>query len=359
MDKVQAINKKLERVYFNPAHPCGYGSYSTLRKFFNASVSDEAIKRFLRAQEVYTLHAPVRRRFQRDYVFATNIDDVWHMDLMDMQQYKKENNGMGFVLVLVDVLSKFAFAKCIKDKTAATVRSALESIFKGTDRRPQRLYCDKGLEFKNKTVKTYLRTMDVDIHFAENSDTKACCAERLIRTLKTRLWRYFTHVGNHRYVDVLHKIVDGYNKTYHRSIETTPQSVTEENFLSVWRKLYQSRNALKGTKPKLKRGDHVRVSKIKKQFTKGFEDNFSHEIFVVTRVLLKRPVMYEIEDLDGESVSGRFYERELVQVTPPDYFKVDKIIGERGVGVKKEYHVQWKGYPSKFNSWVRASDLKK
>lgn len=353
------MNKYIARIYFDEKHPAAFGSYTTLRRFLPKNISNVAIKNFLMEQETYTLHAPALKRFPRDYVFATNVDDQWHLDLADMQKYMSENRGTKFILIAVDVLSKYAFARCLKNKSATVVKTALENIITCSRRKPLSVYADKGLEFRNSTMNSFLRDQNIKIFFAENSDTKACVAERFIRTLKIRLWRYFTYTHSHAYVDVLQNIVNGYNNTYHRSIGTCPSEVTEHNIALVWRRLYSSKLALPGTKARLKVGDTVRVSKMKRAFTKGFEDNYSREIFVVKNVLLKRPVMYELEDLLGERITGRFYEKELQKVKLPEFHQVDKIIKTRGKGARKELYVQWKGYPEKFNSWIRANDLQK
>lgn len=352
------MNEEIGKIYYNASHPAGYGSYTTLRKYLPRKISNENIKSFLQSQDAYTLHAPARRTFKRDCVFSTNIDDYWHIDLADMTKYKLENNGFCFIFVAIDVLSKFAFAKCLKNKTALSVKNALGDIFQEQNRKPLKIYSDKGLEIKNRTVISFLKENDIEIYFAENSDTKACCAERFLRTIKTRLWRYFTYKGNHRYVDILPEIIESYNNTFHRSIGTSPSSVTEDNFLNVWRKLYKTTLPLKGTKQKFAIGDCVRLNKLKRHFAKGFENNYTDEIFQVTKVFLKRPIMYQVADLEGEIIKGRFYEMELQKINRPDVYKIDKILDTRGKGDTKELYVKWTSYPDKFNSWILAKDLK-
>lgn len=353
------MNKLISNIYFNAKHPAGFSSYNTLRKHVPKSISDREIKEFLQSQEAYTLHAPARKKFKRDVVYVTNIDENWHVDLADMQKFKRENDGASYILVAIDVLSKFAMVRVLKNKSAEVVKSALEDIISKTGRKPLTICVDKGLEFKNNIVKTFLKENDIGMYSTENADIKACVAERFIRTMKTKLWRYFTHSNSHRYVDILQDIIKGYNSTVHSSIGTAPDSVNEHNFLSAWKKLYQHQIPLAGPKPKLQVGDKVRISKTKKTFSKGYENNYSKEIFVVKNVLHRRPVMYEILDLQDEKIAGRFYESELQKVGLPDYHKIDKIIKTRGKGDSKELYVSWTGYPDKFNSWISANNLKK
>ena len=98
-------------------------------------------------------------------------------------------------------------------------------------------------------------------HFAtHNEETKASIVERFTRTLKTRMWRYFTKNQSVRYVDVLQAIMRSYNDTYHRSIGMVPSEVNSTNQETVWQRLYGHKSV--GT-PKFRVGDRVRISKTK------------------------------------------------------------------------------------------------
>jgi hypothetical protein len=322
-----------------------------------ATVTNEDIKSFLRSQESYTLHKSARKRFKRDKIFVTNIDDNWQMDLMDMKEFKKENNGKTYVLVVVDVLSKFVWCRALLNKTGVSVINAFKDILKTSGRKPVSITVDKGLEFSNKHMKKLLKQEDIKLFCTENSDIKASIAERTIRTLKQKLWRYFTHHSTFKYVDVLPALETSYNASYHRTIGKAPKEVTEKNFLDTWRRRYSTEVNMLPTKPLLQVGDQVRVSRNKKVFEKGYENNWSREVFKIKKVLHRRPIMYEIIDLNGEDITGRFYERELQKVLLPSLHKVEKILRMRTRGRKKEGLVKWAGYSSKFNSWVDIEDI--
>lgn len=134
---------------------------------------------------------------------------------------------------------------------------------------------------------------------------------------------------------------------------------------TLWRNLYfdgHSSNSNLKKLPKFKVGDYVRITKHKHTFQKGYESNWSDEIFIITSVILRSPwVVYTLKDLEDESITGTFYEKELQKVTisPTSEYKIDKIIRYRKSGVRKEALVKWKGYPNKFNSWVLLSTIKK
>ena len=351
--------QQIAKTYNNLKHPCGLGSYAKLRRHLNSKIKSEDIKKFLRTQDSYTLHYPSRKRFERDFVFVTNIDEQWQLDLADVGKYSKFNDGVCFLLCVIDVLSKFAWVRCLKNKKAETVMLAFKDILNCSKRSPMKCQFDKGREFLGQKFKGFLAEKYITWFNNENSEIKSCIVERFIRTLKEKIWRYFTHSNSTKFIHVLNDIVHSYNSSIHRSIGAAPCNINENNFMSAWDALYSNKLALPGQVAKLKVMDYVRISKLSNIFKKGFEGKWSEEIFQVVKVLNRRPIMYEICDLANEKIQGRFYEKELQQVALPEFHKVDKVLGKRGSGSKAEVLVSWKGYPSKFNSWVKASDFKK
>lgn len=350
---------EIKKIYFDTKHPAGFGSFTSLRKHLSNRITNEKIRKFLSSQDCYTLHAPAHRKFQRDIVYADNIDQCWHLDLAYIDKIQKDNDNTSYLLVAVDVLSKMAFVRPLVNKTSETCKQALQDIFFKSKRKPESIYVDMGGEWNSTIFKTFLIKNDVKLYFAKNTETKACIAERFIKTLKMKIARYLTYMNNNRYIDVLQNLVDSYNNSYNRSIAMKPKSVNEKNILHVYNQLYKGRLSFVKGKAKFSKGDHVRCSKLKRNFAKGHDNNYTDEIFIISKVYLKNPVMYQIEDLQGEKIQGRFYEKELLKVTPPEFYKIDKIIRRRGRGVSEELFVQWKGYPTSFNSWIKSQDIKK
>jgi hypothetical protein len=350
---------KLHDIYFNLRKPGGYGSYSTLRRYVSKSIKDIDIKNFLKAQECYTLHRDRKRKFQRDIVFTTNVDDLWMGDLMDMRNLKQWNRGTCYVLLLIDVFSKFVWLRPLKNKSSECVTQAFKDILTTCERKPISLQVDKGLEFCNVQLRNLLNDRAINMFSTENSDIKASVAERAIRTIKTKLWRYFTHNNTKQYIDVLQQLAANYNATYHTTLKCAPIDVSENNVLDIWRRTYSNKISDTRVIPKLKIHDHVRISREKDAFTKGFERKWSQEIFIVSRVLSRTPVMYEIRDQQDEKIQGRFYETELQHVYAPELFKIEKVLRMRTRGRIKEALVKWQGYSEKFNSWISAKELTK
>jgi hypothetical protein len=351
--------QKLRELYYNLENPAAYGSYTALRRNVSKSVQDVDIKNFLKAQQCYTLHKDRNLKFKRDIVFTTNVDDLWMADLMDMRKLKQWNQGVCYVLLVIDVLSKYVWLKCLKNKSAECVTKAFELVLNSSNRQPVSLQVDKGLEFCNSSLKKLFQARSIKMFSTENNDIKASVAERAIRTIKTKLWRYFTHNNTKMYTNILQELADNYNASYHTTLKCAPQDVTENNVLEIWRRSYSNKISDISVTPKFKCNEHVRISREKEIFKKGFERKWSQEIFIVSRVLSRQPVMYEIKDQLGEQIQGRFYEKELQAVHAPDLYNVEKILRMRTRGNVKEAFVKWEGYSDKFNSWIPARELAK
>ncbi|KAK3931265.1 Putative uncharacterized transposon-derived protein, partial [Frankliniella fusca] len=131
----------------------------------------------LRGEDAYTLHKPARRRFPRNVTYADNIDESWQTDLTDFQSLKKDNDGFSYILCVIDVFSKFAWAVPIKDKSGPSIIKGFQTIFKTTDRRPTRLFSDKGKEYINKTFQKFLKENNITYIHTHNPDIKCSIVE--------------------------------------------------------------------------------------------------------------------------------------------------------------------------------------
>ena len=226
-----------------------------------------------------------------------------------------------------------------------SVASALKTIFK--ERKPEKMWMDKGKEFYNKHVKD-----SIELYSTENEE-KSSVVERWIRTMKEKMWKYFSANSTNVYINALPGLVREYNNTRHSSIKMTPVKVSKkENELRVWRNLYPEHLEIHDIKPKFSVGNKVRISEKKKTFEKGYTTRWTEKIFTIVEVKLTSPVKYKIADLNGEEIKGTFYEPEL-QKTSQELFRIEKVI-KRG---KKKSLVKWKGYSDDFNSWVNNKDI--
>ena len=150
------------------------------------------------------------------------------MDLADMQSMQKFNDGYRYLLVCIDVFSKYAWVVPLKNKTGLSLVDAFKTIL-SSGRKPEKIITDQGTEFFNKHFKALLKDEDIELYNTYN-ETKASVVERLIRTLKTRMWRYFTAKKTMRYIDTLPDLVYSYNHTVHPSIKRIPVDVTKSKY---------------------------------------------------------------------------------------------------------------------------------
>ena len=297
------------------------------------------------------LHRPIRKHFAKRYVFVRNVDDIFGADLIDMQAISKQNKGFKYILMVEDIFSKYGWAVPLKTKTGVAVRDALKRIL--DHHVPKKLWVDAGREFFNKEVKGLLKKHDITMYSTEN-DEKCSVVERWNRTIKTKLWKYFTANGTRKYIDILDALIEKYNNTFNRAIGMTPVEARKPgNHSAVFRNLYEKKMAELGEKkPKFKVGDKVRLGVKKDLFEKSYVINWSDRIYTIKRVLATRPVTYIVENDKGEEHKGKFYEQDL-QKTKVDEFRIQKVLKK----TKDSALVRWMDYDSSYDSWVPLKEL--
>ena len=170
-------------------------------------------------------------------------------------------------------------------------------------------------------------------------------AERFIRTLKNKFFKHTTAVSKNVFFDVLDDIVNKYNNTVHRSIKMKSIDVTSDSYAE-----YNDDSNV--TKPKFKVGGHVRISKYKNIFAKGYRKNWSEEVFVVSKIKDTVPWTHVISDLNDEPITESFYEKEL-QKPSQEKFRIEKVIKMKG----DKLYIKWKGYNNSFSSWINKKDF--
>ena len=181
--------------------------------------------------------------------------------------------------------------------------------------------------------------------YSTHNEGKSVVAERFIRTLKSKIYKYMTSISKNVYIDKLDDVVDEYNNTYHTTIKMKLSDVKNNIYINTDKETNDK-------DPKFKVGDHVKISKCKNIFAKGYTPNWSEEIFVIKKIKNTVPWTYVIKDLNDEEIIGTFYEKEL-QKTNQEEFRIEKVIKRKG----DKMYVKWKGYDNSFNSWIDKKDL--
>src|SRR6218665_892288 len=228
-----------------------------------------------------------------------------------MQSFAEYNDGFKYLLSVIDIFSKYGWIVPLKDKSGKSVSQAFEKIFTSSERKPKKLWVDKGKEFYNKDVQKL-----VELYSTEKEET-SCIIERWNRPMREKMFKYFTANSTRRYIDAFESTVARYNDTRHSSIKCLLNDASmKRNKTIVWRNL-NSINTLnpEPIKPKFSVGDKVRITKKKATFEKGYTPRWNEEVFTVTQVQYTDPPTYKISDYNGEEIQGTFYEQELRKTT--------------------------------------------
>ena len=176
------------------------------------------------------------------------------------------------------------------------------------------------------------------------------------------MWTRLVAENNRRWIDILDELLKSYNNTKHSSIKMTPTQATklndkqeEELLLELNSNKYLEK--FKKKKPKFKVGDWVRISRIKKTFEKGYDDNWKRAVNKIVGVSNKYPFVYYLQEYDGEPLEGSFYEEELQKAKYHDIFLIDEELKTRTYKGKKQVLVKWLGWEDKYNQWIDADSI--
>lgn len=374
----QTVTKKdqlFKRLFYDPKKPGALSGVNALHeaavrtnKNKRIKISKDDVKNFLQGQDTYTMHKLPRKNFSRRRVIVSGPRVQFQCDLVDMSKHASQNKNFKWILVVIDVFTKKAWAQPVKSKQSADIISAFKILFNDVDKPlPSKIQSDKGMEFKARPVLEYFKNLGVKWFSSEDDETKASVVERLNRTLKRKMYMKFYAQNNEKWLDLLPDLLEGYNKTVHSSIKMTPEmadSMDSKTVDTVRNNLYGPQSRLNvGIKKEVKNpasseiynvGDHVRIVKHRMPFVKSYLPNFKDEVFVIDDILNQIPKVYHLKDLDDEDIKGWFYGSEIQKVKKPDLFKVEEVLERKGDKVL----VKWLGYGPKFNSWIHKKALK-
>jgi len=255
------------------------------------------IIRYLRKNKTHSLHKSVRKNFKRRRIITHYPGQIVQMDLIDLQKFSGSNSGYRWILVALDCFSKKLWMRALKRKEGGETATEMRSIFHDMDYPVQTVIFDEGKEFLNNDVNMLFAQFNIHSYHIRTK-MKAGAVERVIKTIKTKIWKIFTESGRKRWVDKLEDIQSNYNNTYHTTIKMTPNEVTSHNRKQVFKNMFPHINDR--ITCRLKRGDNVRIALNKEIFDKSYKVNWSEDIFIIAKVFQRSNVCwYRLKDQSG------------------------------------------------------------
>ena len=185
-------------------------------KFFDKKSSGSGITNEPNYQLANELHKPIIKKFKKRKVYSSFRDNIWGVDLADMQSLSKYNKGIKYLLCAIDLFSKYAWVVPLKDKRGISIVNAFQKII--SKRKPNKVWVEPGGEIYNKLFKMLLKINNIEMYSAYN-EGKSVFAERFIKKLENKTFKQMTAVSKNVYFDVLDDIINKYNNTVYRSIK--------------------------------------------------------------------------------------------------------------------------------------------
>ena len=298
------LRDKEYNIAINPEYD-GYqrGLASMVHKFFDKKSMGSGFVKDSSSILADELHKLVIKKFNKIKVYSQFKDNIWAVDLADMQSLSRKNKGIKYLLCAIDLYSKYAFVVPLKDKKGISIANAFNKIIKQSNRKPNKIWVDQGSEFYNRDFKKLLSGNDIEMYSTYN-ESKSVVAERFTRTLKNKLYKHMTATCKNVYYNILDNIVSRYNNTKHSTIKMKSIDVGDNN-----KRVYIDEHNEKDSRFKV--GNRVRISKFKNIFAKVYTPNWSKEIFIVDKINDIVPYTHNLKDLNGEKIIGRFFDREL------------------------------------------------
>ena len=378
------MEKFLKKTYYDVSHVAGY---SGVKKLVDAAktagytdASYGKVKSWLQRQETYSVMKPARHNFPRSHVKVGGLNEQFQADLIDWSREVDANDGYKYILVTVDLFSRFACTAALKSKTTAEVAEALAKIFREQRRPKYMIQTDAGQELCGRKAKAMYKSFNI-AHMVSRSDKKASVVERLIKTLRSKMNKYMLENQTRRWINILEPVTRSYNSAIHSSTSFAPKDVTEVNEAYVRYRQFQirrrkdikaraakhakvndseplkvKRKKPKILKPKYKVGQLVRISRLKGAFDREYSLKWAGEIYKVRKTYMRdgKTPIYLLNDWVGEPVTGSFYEQEITPAAEPDRYKIEKVI-KAGTKKGKKSLVKWLYWDPKYNSYADDS----
>ena len=308
------MERNLGKIYYDLKNPYSYGSINNLYKEAKKKLKDLKsidVKNWLEKRDIYSLNRKIYSNFERSKFISSKIDRFWSIDLVDISQYQRSNDNFRFLLMVVDILSKYGWVIPIKKKNRKSIILGFQKIFK-TGRKPEVIISDAGGEFVNSDFKKYLFENDIKHYIMRNTEVKAANAERFNRTIKEKIFKYMNDKNTGKFIHKIPDFLTSYNSKEHSRTKMKPIEVNKQNQNIAFLNLYKRRSP--NRKSYFKSGDIVRILKLKNHFSKGYNPRWTKEKFKIRKILSTLPFQrYILEDSKGNQLIGSFYNKEIIK----------------------------------------------
>lgn len=364
--------EEIIRVYKTPGHPVAFSSPGAIYTYYKGKVPLALIRDALEETEAYTLHREYKQPAVHNPFYCYQRRQKFQADLIDVVSLAEDNNGVKYLLVIIDEFSRKVWVGPLTSKTGAATRESLKqwidllsSEEDGWREKEKRFLSDAGKEFVNSMVNTLL----VQHNFKQDTTKNIIhcgIAERVNKSLQQLIYKMLTDQGETEYVSKLPLVVQTYNNRAHRTLKNmspndADSKANEDRVRGIHTERYGKINERRKRTTRFVVGDKVRV----KTYARGpssarrsYLQQFHGEYFTIVEVKTRMPIpMYILKSMNTEdTIEGGFYANELSRVQG-DLFKIDKILKTEGQGENKRYLVRWKYFDPRWDSYVKASDL--
>ena len=361
MATLTAAQQRIARAYTTPGHPIAFSAPSAVGRYFNISYGKA--REILEHTEGYTRHREYKRPKAYNPYYVHGRRHEVQGDLIDIAKISRENDGISFLLVLIDIFTKRLWVYAMKNKRGITTYNHLRAWLQQLRTKPKKLKTDLGLEFTNALVQHLLRQLGVKWEGATGT-MKACFAERVNKSLQLLIYKYLTENETLRYIDVLPRLVRSYNRRPHRTLEgMTPfeadKPVNRHRVQAILHAQYAKRATRR--RPRLAVGDLVRVKTAPKKLSsssRAYAEQYKGEYFRIVRINRTLPIpMYYLRSYDsGDYIKDAFYAEEL-QRQRGDVFKIERVLKRRTRRGVPELYVKWLHFSNRWNEWIPASSV--
>lgn len=351
----------LKRLYYDAAGPVGFSTlprlYAYVKNEGRYNYARKDVKDFLLKQDVYTGHV-VKKKAKHFYnVVVPAANHTIDMDTA----YFDFGTPYKYFLLGIDIFTRKAAARALRDIKANSSKKAIKEIIRelgGTEN----VRHDRGSEFLNRIVSNFFRDENIN-DYNSFAPYKSNYVERLIRTLKRKLYVIMQSKGTRAWQRYLPDVMSTYNNTVHSSIDKAPAAVRKRDESDIWFRT-KHKNFAKAPLPSsyvFELNDAVKINKIRENFAKEFYENNSPRIYFISHRAKPAGIQrYKLKDERNRSLPGTYstQQLQLVRVNADTRYRIEKILHRKRINNVPHTYVKWFGYPKEFNSYVPASEVK-